>query len=254
MAVATAILPALARHAADERRGGSLDGFHATLASGMRLVLLLTLPAAAGLLVLADPLVALLFQHGEFDALDTFQTARALRFYLIGMVFAAVDQPLVFAFYARNETTKPALVGILGVGIYLLVALPTMRALGMLGLILANDAQLAGHAAVMIGLYRREVGSLRGHGVGRALVVALTASVAMGLVVYAVTLGIGRLVPGEGPARWGATVLVGGGAGLGAYWALCAAFSVSELSLLRPLLCALTRRLRRDQPPGDGGT
>ena len=63
----------------------------------------------------------------------TAQTALALRYYLIGMLCAAVDQPLVFAFYARQDTLRPALVGILGVGIYLLVAMPTHRTLGMVG-------------------------------------------------------------------------------------------------------------------------
>ena len=259
LAVSTAILPALAAQATlDHQRkqpsrpklarrmpvAGAGGDFCATLASGLRLVLVLTLPAAVGLLVLARPLVALLFQHGVFGATDTIQTALALRYYLIGMVFAAIDLPLVFAFYARKDTLRPALVGILGVVLYLLVALPTYRTLGMIGLILANDAQLAGHAAVMIWLFQRQVGTLRGYGVGQTLLKSVAASAVMGLVVYGIALGVRGIWPAGGRTSWALTVVVGGGIGLGVYLGLCALLRVRELELARTLLFKISARLR----------
>ncbi len=56
---------------------------------GLRIVMLLILPAAVGLLVLASPLIALVFEHGAFEPYDTVRTAQALRLYLIGLPFAA---------------------------------------------------------------------------------------------------------------------------------------------------------------------
>jgi putative peptidoglycan lipid II flippase len=252
IAISTAILPTLSAQAAQEE-GDAQDGeearsqFRATLAGGLRLVLVLTLPAAVGLLVLARPLAALLFQHGEFTEADTLQTALALRYYLVGMVGYAVDYPLVFAFYARKDTFRPAMVGVLGVVIYLLVAMPTYRTLGMVGLILANDAQLVGHAMVMIGLFERRIGTLRGLGIGRTTVKSLLASALMGGATYGTTRGVELLFPAHGRPLWAITVLAGGVVGLGVYAALCALLRVDELQILLALAGRLVAS-RRGHP------
>jgi putative peptidoglycan lipid II flippase len=236
-AIATAILPSLSRQAAGEVAShATREGFCATLAGGLRLVLVLTIPAVIGLFVLARPVVALLFQHGSFTQTDTQQTTLALRYYLLGLTFAAIDQPLVFAFYARKDTWRPALVGILGVGFYLAVALPTLRSMGMVGLILANGAQLAGHAAIMVWMFQRQVGTLRGYGIGRTLGQASIASLAMGGALYGSLRGIEALLPGAGLARSAATTLIGGCLGLAVYMGLCAILRVRELALARSLV------------------
>lgn len=157
-AISLAILPTLAQQPLQIRAGAG--GFQDTLALGLKWVILLILPAAFGLWVLAGPVVALLFEHGAFTATDTFWTATALRFYLFGLPFAAIDQPLVFAFYARKDTLTPAVIGVVGVGIYLLVALGLMGSQGMVGLVVANSAQLTGHALLMLGLFQRRFGGL----------------------------------------------------------------------------------------------
>jgi putative peptidoglycan lipid II flippase len=237
MAIATAILPTLSQLAGRDDDGHSDNQrFCSTLASGLRLVLVLTIPAAVGLLVLARPLIALLFQHGEFGAHDTAQTARALRYYLIGLLPAAVDQPLVFAFYAHKDTWRPALVGILGVLFYLGIAMPTVYTLGMVGLILANGAQLAGHAAAMIWLFERHVGTLRGHDIGRTLARSLLASAAMGGIVYGIGSAVEWLAPASRRLGWALTVLAGGAVGFGVYLALCMLFKVREVEMARTLV------------------
>jgi len=239
IAIATAILPTLSQQAASDRE--SVADFSSTLALGLRLVLVLIIPAAVGLFVLATPVVALLFQRGAFDIRDTAMTALALRYYLLGLVFAAVDQPLVFAFYARKDTLTPALVGVLGVGVYLAVALALIRPLGMVGLILANGAQLSGHAAVMLILFWRRVGSLRGHGLGTALFKTGLASVLMGgmtaLVLRVLSGGV------NDQTLLGRLTLVGvaGSAGLAVYLGLCALLRVQEIGLL---FGVIIRRLR----------
>jgi putative peptidoglycan lipid II flippase len=144
-AISLAILPTLSRQAAAAQP--DLRPFVATLTAGLRMVLVLIIPAAVALFVLAEPIVTLLFQRGHFTPLDTGQTALALRFYLLGLCFAAIDQPLVFAYYARQNTLTPALVGLLGVGFYAAAALlPALfRPLRMTDLVLANSLQLTGH-------------------------------------------------------------------------------------------------------------
>ena len=107
-AISMAILPTLSRQSASD----SVYLFLATLAHGLKLVLMLMIPATVGLFVLAHPIVALVFQHGEFTPQDTVATAQLLRLYLFGLTFAAIDQPLIFAFYARKDTLTPARRGI----------------------------------------------------------------------------------------------------------------------------------------------
>ncbi len=193
-AISLAILPTLSRAAtsrpiadtsikANGDAGGLPPDFMATLAMGLRFVLLLIIPATVGLFILADPIVALLFERGAFRPFDTEQTALALRYYLIGLTFAAIDQPLIFAYYARQNTLTPALVGLLGVGFYLVAALtPTLlfnRPILMTDLVLANSLQLMGHALVMVVLVHR-MESLAGRGLVEITLKAVGAALLMG--------------------------------------------------------------------------
>jgi putative peptidoglycan lipid II flippase len=111
-------------------------------------------------------------------------TALALQFYLFGLPFAAIDQPLVFAFYARKNTLLPNLVQFVAVAIYLVVALALMRPLGFIGLVTANSAMLTGHALIMLALTRARLGGLGGQGVLALTIKVLVASSAMCVVVF----------------------------------------------------------------------
>ena len=185
-AISFAILPTLSRQSPVASSQTRDSEFQSTLAFGIKLVLLLILPAAVGLFVLAQPIVALLFERGAFTANDTFWTSTALRFYLIGLPFAAIDQPLVFAFYARKNTLTPNLVAFAGVAIYLVVALALIQSLGMVGLVLANSAQLTGHALIMVWLTQTRLGGLGRAGMVVTIGKLLIASAAMGLTAFAV--------------------------------------------------------------------
>ncbi len=184
-AVSIAILPSLSRHAALN----SMPDFKATLAQGLRLVLVLIIPAAIGLAVLAPNIVQLLFEHGAFTHADTHAVTLMLWLYLIGLIFAGIDQPLVFAFYARKDTLTPAVVGLIcNVGIYLFMAIvpPALsnRPLQVTDLAIANSVQWMSHALIMLWLLRYRLGGLGGHGLGKLALKAVIGSLAMALVVY----------------------------------------------------------------------
>jgi putative peptidoglycan lipid II flippase len=185
-AISLAILPTLSRQAISASDANSdSDEFMHTLTTGLRLVLILIIPATVALFVLAKPVIALIFEHGDFTPFDTQQTVLALRLYLIGLTFAAIDQPLIFAFYARQNTLTPALVGILAIGFYLTAAfIPSLfRPLQMTDLVLANSIQWLGHALVMLWLINR-IKSMRGHGVGPVTFKALFAALVMGGILW----------------------------------------------------------------------
>ena len=239
-AISIAILPTLSRHAADEQ----IDPFKATLAQGLRLVLALTIPATVGLWVLATPIIALVFEHGDFTSADTLATVAALRCHLVGLVFAAVDQPLIFAFYARKDTWTPALVGVATVILYVLLALVPMifTSLTLNGLILANSLKWAAHALIMLVFLRRHVGGLRGHGVRGIVVKAVLASLVMGGVVR-VVMGVAMPVLPAGLV--GEVLLVGGSGVMGAvvYGAMAILLRMEEVRLLGKSLREWGRRL-----------
>ena len=229
-AISIAILPTLSRYAtnADE------DAFRATLAQGLRLVLILVIPAAMALLVMGEPVVALIFQRGEFQPTDTVATVEALRFSILGLVFAALDQPLVFAFYARKDTWTPALVGVGTVALYVVLAVvPTLFGPPQLwALILANSLKLMAHALLMLYLFSRKVGSLRSYRIGRTTLAALGASAIMSAPV-ALMLSVLKDVVPPGALGYLIRVLAAGAVGGLTYLITLRFMDVEELTLLR---------------------
>ena len=160
-AISIAILPTLARQAALIAKEGS-RAFKDTLGLGMRLAITLILPAAVGLFVLATPIIGLLFQHGAFNARDTAMTALALRLYLVGLPFAALDLLLIYAFYARQDTLTPALVGVLSLGVYMVTAVALFPRFGLFSLMIADSAKHVTHALVSAYLLVRRLDGLGG--------------------------------------------------------------------------------------------
>jgi putative peptidoglycan lipid II flippase len=241
VAISLAVLPTLSRLSA----AGDQEGFRRTLAQGLRLVVVLIVPATLGLFVLAEPIIALLFEHGKFTSHDTFWTAWALRFYLVGLIFATVDWPLNYASYARQDTITPALVGVISVGVYLVVALALLQPMGMLGLVLADSAKHISHAIIMLIVTWRTTGGLAGLGLVRTTSRALLASAIMAVLMAVVSRGL-MSVTTDGGARGllGELALVGITAAVGAltYLGLAAAFRMEEVNLVRDVI---RRRLRR---------
>ncbi len=152
-AISLAALPALSRLFA----AGDEEGYWETLASGIRMTMVLVVPATFGIAVLGWPMVRLLFEHGETGHREAVMIFTALLVYLPGTLFAALDQVLIFAYFARQNTRTPQIVGVTAVGIYFIFALTLVRPLGMAGLVAANSAQFIFHTIVMIVLIRRLV-------------------------------------------------------------------------------------------------
>lgn len=148
VAISLAALPRLSQQFA----AGDEGAYRATLGRGLRMVIVMIVPLLVGLGLLAEPTVRLLFERGQFTSADTAQVVSALQVYLVGALFAGIDFPLIYAFYARNDTLLPALVGVLSVVVYAGVALVLIEGLGFLGLVWADTAKQGAHAVVMSGL------------------------------------------------------------------------------------------------------
>ena len=191
VAISLAALPALSRYFAAHDEAA----FAATLARGLRFVLLLILPATVGLALMATPVTRILFERGAFTPADTSAVVAALHIYLVGMLFAAVDFPLNFAFYARNNTLLPALVGVASVGVYVLVAFALKQPLGYRGLVWADTAKQAAHALIMLLLTARMVASPSARALMARIGPLLLAAGVMAVVIAAADALVRPLAP-----------------------------------------------------------
>jgi len=241
VAVSLAVLPTLSRLFAQ----GDQEGFRHTLGRGLRTVLVLIVPATLALFVLAEPIVALLFEHGQFTSHDTFWTTWALRYYLLGLIFAAIDWPLNYAFYARQDTLTPALVGVVSVVVYLTVALLLIDPLGMLGLVLADSAKHLAHASIMLILTRRRIGQLSDLGLGQATAKALLAGGAMAGVMALSLAGLTWFFSSRTSGGFVVELLmvaVPAGLGVLVYWGLASLLRLEEVKSFGDMI---RRRLGR---------
>jgi putative peptidoglycan lipid II flippase len=231
MAISLAVLPALSQvdAAVDPHR------FKSILSQGLRLVLVLVVPVGAGMLALGRPVIELIFQHGEFTAQDTQHSLWALLCYLPGLPFAAIDLPLVFAFYAQKRTITPVLVGIAATFLYLAVG-PTLAFLagwGFLGLVVANSVQLTGHAVIMLVVFTRHFGGLGGYGVLRTALRVCGASVVVAATCYGGYVLLNAMaLPGGFLVSRALTVLLCTGLGAAGYLAMGRLLHIDDLSML----------------------
>lgn len=235
-AISAAILPTLSAQAS-----GPASEFKATLTRGLGLVVALTAPAAVGLFVLAHPIVALLFQRGEFTAESAAYTALTLRAAVPNLLFAAIDGPLIFAFYARRDTRTPTVVGLASTFFYLLLvgagtlsASAGLRAFSLADLVLCDSLKTGFDALLMGVLLARRIGGLG----GRALIPlsgkVAVASLAMGAAVYTVMLALLNRYPGGTFAAHAVVALGSALAGAAAYGVLAWLLRMRELSGLIP--------------------
>jgi len=172
VALGTVTLPLLSRLVVANR----IDAFRSELARAMRLGFLLTVPATAGLMMLAEPIISVLYQHGKFDAAATTEAAGALRFYALGLAGYAALKVLVNAFYALDKRKTPMLVSFFSVALNLLLNwIFTYRlAWGVRGLAFSTGCVATFNFLVLYALMRRHL-----HGLESARMFALLAKLAL---------------------------------------------------------------------------
>ena len=226
VAISLAALPRLSQYFATQQE----HAYRQTLGRGLRMVLLLIAPAAVGLWLLGEPVTRIIFQHGQSSVRDTEQITQALHIYLIGMLFAAIDFPLNYAFYARNNTILPAIVGIISVGVYVITAFALLQPLGYRGLVWADTAKQASHALIMMGLLSWRVGSLSAQ-VGRGVLQISLAALSMALVILLLlrVTGLGTHTGFGADLR---TLIIMGSAGCAAYLAVLFGLRLAEIQQL----------------------
>lgn len=147
---------------------GKVDEMRHALASALRGMLLFAIPASVGLMVLRQPIVAMLYQRGEFTQTSTEMVAWALLWYAAGMVGHSVMEVLTRAFYAQHDTQTPVLIGAIAMGLNVGFSFAFSAWFGQIGwmphggLALANSLATALEAAVLFIVMRRRLDGIEG--------------------------------------------------------------------------------------------
>ena len=164
---------------------GEMSGLRNSLTAALRGVLLLAIPATLGLILLSQPLVAFLFQRGNFTALSTTMTAWALLWFTVGLVFHCVLEILVRGFFALHETKTPALVsaGAMALNIGFCFAFPALfirigwMAFG--GLALAMSVSTGIETTTLFFLLRKRLHGIQARELGKGAGAAVLGTLGM---------------------------------------------------------------------------
>ncbi len=191
VAIATATLPTISRNAALEE----LHDLRHTLATSIRLAFLLTIPSAVGLAVLGRPIVALIYQRGDFTPFDTDRTAATLGCYAVGLAGYSAIKILAPAFYALGDARTPMLVSLLSIAANFVLNWVLVGAFEERGLALSTSAVALLNFALLYFIMRRRIGGIEGGRTALAVIRILIASAVMGAVSWTVNhalAGIGN--------------------------------------------------------------
>jgi len=180
IAIATVILPSLSRKHASQ----SSQAFSDTLDWGLRTVMIIGVPAAVALVLLAEPLVTSLFYYGALDQHDVIMSARSLRAYSLGILAFMLIKVLAPGYFSRQEMKTPVKIGILAMIVNMVLNLILIWPLQHAGLALATSLSSWLNAALLFsGLVSQKI-YIRRPGWPGFLVRMLVANVAMAVVIY----------------------------------------------------------------------
>jgi len=227
VSIMTALVPRMSAQAVDRDD----DGFRDSLATGIRVMGVLLLPATAAYLVLSRPLITTLLEHGVMESRSSSLVAGVLDMLTLGLLPFAVFLLFMRAFYARQDTRTPMLVNIVANAAFVAAAVVLFPPLDVRGIGLAHSVSYVVGVFVAWAVLRRRVGALgRSRILTELAKVALASALAAGVMV-AVVNGISA-----DRGRELAQLLAGGAAGALVFLAAAWALRVEELTTLRRLL------------------
>jgi putative peptidoglycan lipid II flippase len=192
VSIAAASTPALSRLAAEN----DTPRMRSTIASAIGMMLALNIPATLGLVVLAGPIIALIFEHGQFTARDTEATARALQFYALGLVGYSVVRIVSPAFYALRRSHIPVIASVASVVANVLLNMWLVRVMGFAGLALGTSLAAIVNAAIQLVLLRRELGGIQAGRIAMTFAKATIATLAMAAAAWFSEASLRDMLPG----------------------------------------------------------
>jgi putative peptidoglycan lipid II flippase len=177
VSIAMASLPDISRHAVAE----DLAAVRNMVSRGLRMMLVLNVPATVGLIVLAEPIVSLLYERNRFGPADTLATAGALAFYAPGLLGYSAVKIASPTFYSLGDARTPVTVSVLSVAVNLVLNVLLVRVLSFRGLALGTALAALFNATTLLWLLRGRLHGLDGRPIAIAAVKIAVASALMAI-------------------------------------------------------------------------
>ena len=239
ISIATAATPAISRMVAEQ----DFARIRSTLADALGLMLFLNVPATVGLIVLAKPIVAVIFEHGEFTAADTLATAAALQLYAVGLVGYSVVRIVSPTFYALQRSRVPVMVSAGSVLVNVALNLALVRVMGYRGLALGTSITAIVNATVQVWLLRREINGLDDARMAASLARVFVAAAVMGAIAVTAQAGLERMLPGDSLALQALRLLITIMVSMGTLVAAAQVLRIREYGEARDLVIGRLRRM-----------
>ena len=185
-AITTVIFPLLSKESNDN----NIAGMKKIMAKGIDLILIITVPATVGLVVLSTPIIQVAFERGEFDALATDMTSPALKFYSVGLVAMAMRLLLTRVYYSLQDTKTPMINGAIAVVFNIGFNLVLVRSMGHAGLALATSIAATITSLLLLRGLRKKIGPLGIKVYTVTLLKTGLASIIMGFAAYLIYYGV----------------------------------------------------------------
>jgi len=248
VSIATAVLPAAAEYAAAHDE----TGVRTTMSRGLMLMLVLNVPATAGLIALAAPIVRLLFERGQFSATDTSATAAALGSYAIGLVGYSAARIIGPVFYALGQSRVPVLVSVASVALNVIGSLVLVRMIGFVGLALATSLAALANGAMLLWLLRRHLGHVDGRLLASRTAKVAIASLLMGWTARTIEQLAGSWVPGQSVMAQSVRLGLAIGAGLTVLYGAARLLRLREFEAALDIVRSRVRKLLRVENVSNG--
>jgi len=239
VSIATAATPAISRMVAEQ----DFARIRSTLAHALGLMLFLNLPATIGLVVLARPIVAVIFQHGNFTAADTIATAAALQLYAIGLIGYSIVRIISPTFYALGRSRIPVMVSAGSVLVNILLNVTLVRILGYRGLALGTSITAIVNASVQLFLLRRELHGMEGSRIAASFARVIIASAVMGAVTWGTHLLMLGVLPGAALAVQMIRLLITIAMSLASLAAVAQLLRIQEFAEARDMVLGRLKRM-----------
>lgn len=178
--IITVVFPMLSKEANKD----NTIGLKKLLQTSLNFVLLITIPASVGIAVLANPIVKLAYQRGEFGELATTMTSGALTFYALGLTAYGVNTLLTRVFYSLKDTKSPMINGVYGLSLNIVFNLILVRFMAHNGLAFASTISATLSVLILLFHLRKKIGHIGLRKMGRSAIKILVSALIMGIGTY----------------------------------------------------------------------
>ena len=179
VALSIAMLPLLAKQAAKK----NIPEMRETMVASLTMVLALTLPATAGLIILSEPIIRLIFEHGAFTPEDTLATAQTLSLYAVGLFAYSANKILVPAFYAIDKTRYPVIASFMAIAFNIVIITFTIEHFQHLAIALSTSCTMVLNFLFLSIVLHRKLGGFSLRILFTGIVKITLASVGLALMI-----------------------------------------------------------------------